>query len=143
MDGTKKFTIGEYTGPLERRLQHGRGRIIFTKGTTYDRDWHRDMAAGREVYTWPDGARYEGLRTAARSCADAAARLLAAAATASAPPPPLLRLCLLLFFLRVVGTSAAEEVDECGGDGETARRLEGRRECPHGSERKREGGRGG
>lgn len=55
---------GYYTGDIiiknGKPIKHGRGKIIFLHGGSYDGDWENDKENGNGIYTYEDGDTYEG-----------------------------------------------------------------------------------
>jgi hypothetical protein len=57
---SKSFFDGDYVGQVNGEKKHGKGKMNYKNGTSYEGEWADDFRHGLGVFTWPDGSRYEG-----------------------------------------------------------------------------------
>jgi len=50
-----------YEGSWNQDKMHGRGRLIFSNGTSYEGEFQSNFYQGIGTYTWADGSQYAGL----------------------------------------------------------------------------------
>jgi hypothetical protein len=52
--------IDTYVGEMEAGKRHGRGKILWSGGSSYDGDWKNGVRHGNGLYTWPGANKYKG-----------------------------------------------------------------------------------
>lgn len=58
--GTIRYGEATYTGEMKDGLPHGKGKLVWDKGTVYEGDFENGIACGQGTIRWSNGAHYVG-----------------------------------------------------------------------------------